>query len=56
MPALQKFHDSTLYLIRAETAVFLFLPFFLMYFFVDEDMKLSRNLWEHLWENPVEEV
>jgi hypothetical protein len=33
--------------------VFLFLPFFLIYFFVDEDMKLSRNLWEHLWENPV---
>ena len=28
--------------------VFLFLPFFLIYFFVDEDMKLSRNLWEHL--------
>ena len=36
--------------------VFLFLPFFLIYFFVDEDMKLSRNLWEHLWENPVWEV
>ena len=36
--------------------VFLFLPFFLIYFFVDEDMKLSRNLWEHLWENPMEEV
>jgi hypothetical protein len=36
--------------------VFLFLPFFLIYFFVDVDMKLSRNLWEHLWENPVWEV
>jgi hypothetical protein len=38
------------------TLIFLFLPFLLIYFFVDEDMKLSRNLWEHLWENPVEEV